>query len=281
MVARVRFGDVSLLGMLFNPTRRGPTNPRPFLGPPPSARYVPARWLGILLRCGSSRRPCSASLRRALVARPCRSRARTPKAQTSSPAKRATRAKRSRGRHLDAPWRARGSAPRVRPVPAPRGGATRAGCRRLRNPSRRRPTPGRIRAPAGAAAEAARAAAASASAAEGRGKTITSAARHRGGAQVRGRRGPSRRKIVNGLLEGIGKCVAEHGGLKGAKGKLELTFLVRARGRAEGVEIDNAKGISEEAASCVRLLVKNRAVGAPSADPVGVKATFSFERPKP
>lgn len=92
---------------------------------------------------------------------------------------------------------------------------------------------------------------------------------------------PRAEKFVNGLLEGIGKCVAEHGGLKGPKGKLELTFLVRVRGRAEGVEIGNTKGIGDEAASCIRLLVKNKAVGAPTSDPVGVSVTFSFERPKP
>lgn len=92
---------------------------------------------------------------------------------------------------------------------------------------------------------------------------------------------PRAEKFLNGLLEGMGKCVAEHGGMKADKGKLSLTFLVRARGRAEGVEIENAKGISEEASSCIRLLVKNRAVGAPSADPVGVTVSFAFEKAKP
>lgn len=91
---------------------------------------------------------------------------------------------------------------------------------------------------------------------------------------------PRAEKFLNGLLEGIGKCVAEHGGMKAEKGKLSLSFLVRARGRAEGVEIENAKGIGEDASGCIRLLVKNRAVGAPSADPVGVTVTFSFEKAK-
>ncbi len=92
---------------------------------------------------------------------------------------------------------------------------------------------------------------------------------------------PRAEKFLNGLIEGFGKCVAEHGGLKTPKGKLELTFLVRARGRAEGVEIGNTKGISDEASTCLRTLVKNRAVGAPSADPVGVTVSFTFERAKP
>jgi pyruvate/2-oxoglutarate dehydrogenase complex dihydrolipoamide acyltransferase (E2) component len=92
---------------------------------------------------------------------------------------------------------------------------------------------------------------------------------------------PRAEKFVNGLLEGIGKCIAENGGLKGSKGKLELSFLVRVRGRAEGVEIGNTKGIGDEAAACIQKLVKNKPVGAPTSDPVGVSVTFTLERPKP
>jgi hypothetical protein len=92
---------------------------------------------------------------------------------------------------------------------------------------------------------------------------------------------PRAEKFLNGVLEGMGKCVADNGGLKGDKGKLEISFLVRARGRAEGVEIASAKGIGADAANCIRLLLKNRAVGAPSADPVGVTVTFTLEKTKP
>lgn len=79
----------------------------------------------------------------------------------------------------------------------------------------------------------------------------------------------------------IARCVAEHGGLSGATGSLKVQFLVRSRGRAEGVEVLAAKGVSSEAASCVRVLLKNKAIGAPSADPVGVTVTISFKAPKP
>ncbi len=89
---------------------------------------------------------------------------------------------------------------------------------------------------------------------------------------------PRAEKFINGLLEVMGKCVADNGGLKGDKGALKITFLVRARGRAEGVEVASAKGINPEAANCIRLLLKNRAVGAPSADPVGVTVTFTLEK---
>jgi len=92
---------------------------------------------------------------------------------------------------------------------------------------------------------------------------------------------PRAEKFLNGVLEGMGKCVADNGGLKADKGTLKITFLVRARGRAEGVEVASAKGIGADAANCIRLLLKNRAVGAPSADPVGVTVTFTLEKTKP
>lgn len=75
----------------------------------------------------------------------------------------------------------------------------------------------------------------------------------------------------------IAKCVAEHGGLTADAGSLKVQFLVRSRGRAEGVEILAQKGVSPEAASCVRLVLKNRAIGAPSADPVGVTVVISLK----
>ncbi len=91
---------------------------------------------------------------------------------------------------------------------------------------------------------------------------------------------PRAEKFVNDQLEGIAKCVATNGGLEGKTGSVKVTFLVRARGRAEGVEVATRKGINDDAASCIRLLLKNKAVGAPSADPVGVTVTFKLERAK-
>lgn len=84
-------------------------------------------------------------------------------------------------------------------------------------------------------------------------------------------------KFLTGQAEQIGRCVAEHGGLAGGAGKLKLQFLVRGRGRAEGVEIVSAKGIGEPARECVRLLLKNKNVGPPSADPVGVTVTITLK----
>ncbi len=91
---------------------------------------------------------------------------------------------------------------------------------------------------------------------------------------------PKAEKFLNAQIEGITKCIATNGGLEGKKGSVKLTFLVRVRGRAEGVEVASSKGINDDAAACIRVLLKNRAVGAPSADPVGVTATFTLERGK-
>lgn len=91
---------------------------------------------------------------------------------------------------------------------------------------------------------------------------------------------PKVEKFLTAQLEGIAKCIAANGGLSGKKGSVKLSFLVRARGRAEGVEVASSKGIGDDAESCIRVLLKNRAVGAPSADPVGVTVTFTLEKGK-
>ena len=90
---------------------------------------------------------------------------------------------------------------------------------------------------------------------------------------------PRAEKALTKAATDIAKCVAEHGGLTAATGTLKIQFLVRNRGRAEGVEILSAKGLSEGAASCVRVLLKNKPIGPPTADPVGVTVTISLKPP--
>jgi outer membrane biosynthesis protein TonB len=74
-------------------------------------------------------------------------------------------------------------------------------------------------------------------------------------------------------------CIADHGGLSGKRGKIKLQFLVRARGRAEGVGVLSSTGVTDEAAACIVERLKNRMVGAPSADPVGVTVTLQLKAP--
>lgn len=88
---------------------------------------------------------------------------------------------------------------------------------------------------------------------------------------------PRAEKALKSIADDIGKCVAENGGLGRPTGTMKVQFLVRSRGRAEGVEILSSQGVSPEAASCVRLLLKNRSIGAPTADPVGVTVVLSLK----
>ncbi|WP_437671343.1 hypothetical protein [Sorangium sp. So ce131] len=76
----------------------------------------------------------------------------------------------------------------------------------------------------------------------------------------------------------IAKCVADNGGLTGAAGNIKLQFLVRVRGRAEGVEVLSSRGVTPEAERCIRQLLKNKPIGTPSADPVGVTVTLSLKK---
>jgi hypothetical protein len=74
----------------------------------------------------------------------------------------------------------------------------------------------------------------------------------------------------------VGSCVDDNGGLSKSKGLVKLQFLVRSRGRAEGVEILKQRAMGDQAARCIRQVMKNRWVGTPSNDPVGVVFTYHF-----
>jgi hypothetical protein len=90
---------------------------------------------------------------------------------------------------------------------------------------------------------------------------------------------PRTEKALAKAATEIASCVADHGGLTGATGTIKIQFLVRNRGRAEGVEVLSSKGVSPDAAACVRLLLKNKPIGPPTSDPVGVTVTISLKPP--
>ncbi len=87
-------------------------------------------------------------------------------------------------------------------------------------------------------------------------------------------------KALASIQTAVAKCVADNGGLSSATGSMKVQFLVRVRGRAEGVDVSKLKGVSSEAGECVRKLLKNKAIGAPSADPVGVSFSITFKAAK-
>jgi hypothetical protein len=74
------------------------------------------------------------------------------------------------------------------------------------------------------------------------------------------------------------KCVADHGGLKDRSGTVDVRFLVRSKGIAEGVSVQKRVNVSPEAARCVAEVVDRRRVGVPDAPLVGATVTIKFER---
>ena len=70
-------------------------------------------------------------------------------------------------------------------------------------------------------------------------------------------------------------CVESNGGLSAESGKVTLRFLVRERGRAEGVSVKERSGVSLAAAKCIADVIDRRYVGYPAAPIVG--ATLSIE----
>jgi hypothetical protein len=71
-------------------------------------------------------------------------------------------------------------------------------------------------------------------------------------------------------------CIAKNGGLEDQKAEVHVRFLVRARGRAEGVSVARRSGLSSQAAQCVAEVVDRRAVGVPEEPIVGATAVIQF-----
>jgi hypothetical protein len=74
------------------------------------------------------------------------------------------------------------------------------------------------------------------------------------------------------------RCASVERGLTKGEPSIELRFLVRAPGKAEGVDVGDARGVSADVARCARAALAGRAVGAPSSDPVGVSFSVRFKR---
>lgn len=71
------------------------------------------------------------------------------------------------------------------------------------------------------------------------------------------------------------ECVGTNGGLTEKTGRVVVRFLVRERGRAEGVSVKSHQGMSLEAAKCIADVIDRRYVGYPAAPLVG--ATIPIE----
>jgi hypothetical protein len=86
---------------------------------------------------------------------------------------------------------------------------------------------------------------------------------------------PEAQAQLRKVADRYAQCVGNNGGLEGTQGKVTLRFLVRERGRAEGVAVKERQGVSLAAAKCVAEVVDRRYVGYPAAPIVG--ATLSIE----
>ena len=74
------------------------------------------------------------------------------------------------------------------------------------------------------------------------------------------------------------KCVNDNGGLKEATGEVQVRFMLRQRGRAEGVSVAKRSGVSAEAARCVSEVVDRCYVGVPAEPMVGATVSIKFAK---
>jgi hypothetical protein len=79
----------------------------------------------------------------------------------------------------------------------------------------------------------------------------------------------------------VSRCAVDHDWRAGGRrsesdAHIDLRFLVRAPGRAEGIDVSGARGLSAGLVQCITSALSNRLIGAPSADPVAVKVRFRF-----
>jgi hypothetical protein len=74
------------------------------------------------------------------------------------------------------------------------------------------------------------------------------------------------------------KCINDNGGLKDKTGEVSVRFLVRQRGRAEGVSVLKRSNVTAEAARCVAEVVDRRYVGVPEAPIVGATVVVKFSK---
>jgi len=88
---------------------------------------------------------------------------------------------------------------------------------------------------------------------------------------------PRARNALEHIMKDFTKCAEAEPGP--AEGTMELRFIVRAPGRAEGVDVTKVRGVSSDVVQCMTSALSLRQVGAPSVEPVGVIVTVRFGHP--
>ncbi len=87
---------------------------------------------------------------------------------------------------------------------------------------------------------------------------------------------PEARAQLKKPLDRYAQCVENNGGLTGDSGQVIVRFLVRERGRAEGVAVKDRRGVSLVAAKCIADVIDRRYVGYPAAPIVGATLTIDL-----
>jgi hypothetical protein len=73
-------------------------------------------------------------------------------------------------------------------------------------------------------------------------------------------------------------CVQKNGGLSSDPAEVQVRFLVRGRGRAEGTTVKKRRGVSEAAAKCIADVVDRRFVGYPETEMMGASLLVKVRR---
>jgi len=91
---------------------------------------------------------------------------------------------------------------------------------------------------------------------------------------------PKAAAALERMKSALGRCAAAENAFTKNEASVDLRFLVRAPGRAEGVGADKARGVSGDVVRCMTSVLTRTYVGAPSDDPVGVAVTVRMRRPE-
>lgn len=89
---------------------------------------------------------------------------------------------------------------------------------------------------------------------------------------------PGAERHLRAARKAFARCVEQHGGVEGEAGEVTLRFLVRARGRAEGVSVARRRGVRVEAARCLAETLDRRWVGQPEEPITGATLVLGFAR---
>jgi hypothetical protein len=89
---------------------------------------------------------------------------------------------------------------------------------------------------------------------------------------------PRAAAALDRMKSSFARCAAGETALMKSEGSVDVKFLVRAPGRAEGVDVDKARGVSGDVVRCMTAVLARSYVGVPSDDPVGVAITVRVRK---